>query len=250
MSLLRLCLIFAFALLLALVALLPLKMVLIAAGGQDRFGYVAAYGPVWGGRVYGLRLTGEPIRETGIALDPIGLLGLQARLDWRVEDVSLRGAGMTSFGLGGRVRIENAQLTARLDRFGLAALPGLDPDEPVFLSVDRLVHGPEGCLEARGALRTNALYTLGQAYDFDGPVLEGVLQCSQDGQVELILGGESEDVSVEAEITLAGQGYSWTARARTDKGEIADALALAGFTAEDGLWSAGGDAAYASLNAR
>jgi len=239
-------LIFLAALAVWLIVLLPLKTVAIAAGGADRLGYQDVFGTVWNGRVYGLELAGEPVREIALSMRPAALLTGQAAADWLIEDASLSGNGRIALGAG-RVEVSGASLVVPLSRLAAADWPGMDPGEPVFVRLPRLVFVDGDCRQADGAVRTGALVTLGAAYGFEGPVLEGGLSC-RDGVLALAMRGETDALSVTADADLRANGYDWRVTARTGNADLADALALAGFEAgidTDGdVWHAQGSGRY------
>ena len=231
MGSLRLILIFVLALAVALVATLPLKLIAIAAGGQDRFGYTSVYGPVWSGRAYGVRLGEGRVREVRVALRPVALLTGRLSLDLRAEDADLRGRGRAALGLGGSWSAQAVSVSISLGRLGLDGLPGLDPAEQIFIDIDSVAGQGSECRAAQGQVRSNALFTLGRAYGVDGPPLDGRLSCA-DGRLRLDYSGESSALSLTGEVVFDETGYAWRAEAQTASGEVADAFALAGFARE------------------
>lgn len=228
-----------------LVVLMPLKAVLIAAGGPGDV-YQDAYGTIWDGRVHGLRVNGEPVQEVAVSLRPLALLRGQLAVDWRLADESVRGQGRIGIGRS-QLRLTGTELTLQASRLGARVWPGLDPTARIFVTVDQLVLDGERCVEARGEARTGALAGMAQAYDLLGPVLEGELGC-RDGDVLLTFAGDSPDLSLSGEVVLRRSGYGWAVQASTARAELADALSLAGLEREGGHWRSRGDAAYDARN--
>ena len=235
----RLAAVFVLALLIGLVVTAPLRLVTIAAGGQDAIGYSAVHGTVWDGRIYGPRIAGAPLREVGLGLRPLALATGRLALDWRVDDVQARGSGVAWLAPGGRQGLAATELTLTLARLGVAPLPGLDLSEPVFIEIDRLEMRRWTCLRAEGGVRTNALYVLADNLGVDGPVLEGDLTCRGE-DLALDFAGESADLSLAGELVFRPAGAAWSVEARTGDAEIADALALAGLEREGDHWTGSG----------
>jgi hypothetical protein len=228
-----------------LVALMPLKAVLIAAGGMGG-AYQDAYGTIWNGRVHGLSLNGAPVQEVAVSLRPLALLRGQLAVDWQLADSSARGEGRLALGRR-QLRLTDTEMTLQASRLGARAWPGLDPAARVFVTIDRLVLDGDRCIEAQGQARTAALVTMAQAYDVSGPVLDGVLGC-RDGELRLTLAGESADMSLSGEIVLGRGGYDWDLQASTSRAELADGLVLAGLEREGDLWRSRGHARYDGRN--
>ena len=160
-----------------LVVLLPLKAVAIAAGGAAQLGYDDVFGTVWNGRVYGLRLGGERIRETAVSVSPLALLTGRVAVDWRVADSGLSGDGHAILAPG-RVQLQNVSLTVPLGRLTEAGRTGLDPRAPVFVRVAQLKLVDGRCETASGSARSDALAALVAPYNIEAPALDGVLACN------------------------------------------------------------------------
>lgn len=243
MSPLRLALVFLAALLVALIAMAPLRFVLDAAGGQSRLGFVSAYGSIWQGRVYGVRLGGEPIREVRVSLQPAALLTGALSGRWTLADSRIGGSGDGAIRANGDWMLRDVDAHATLARLGLDRWPGLDPRERVFVQIDRLVVEDGACVQAAGTLRTGALIALARVFDADGPPLVGDLSCDN-GRLALDFSGESEDVSVRGRVVFGAQAYDWSAEVETGLADLADALAVAGFEPADGAWIGEGSGRY------
>ena len=243
MSPLRLGLIFLATLLVALIATAPLRLVLDAAGGQSRLGFVSAYGSIWQGRVYGVRLGGNPIREVRVSLQPGSLMTGALAGRWSIADSSMGGEGEGEIRANGDWRMRAVEANATLSRLGLDGWPGLDPTERVFVRLDALAFREGACIEAAGEVRTGALITLARAFGADGPPLTGSLACD-DGVLRLDYSGRSADVGVSGRILFDVEGYAWTARIETSLADLADALAVAGFEQADGDWVGEGRGRY------
>ena len=68
-----------------LIILMPLKAVMMLAGGAGTFGYQDVYGSVWDGRIYGLRVAGVPVREIEMSAEPLPLFVGRLAARWRVS---------------------------------------------------------------------------------------------------------------------------------------------------------------------
>lgn len=225
-----------------LVALLPLKAVAIAGGGAERLGYSDVFGTVWDGRIYGLQINGEPVREVAVSLRPLALLTGRLAADWRIADESLSGHGRVALGAD-RLEVDDASLAVSLSRMGAADWPGFDPDETVFVRLARLEMAGERCLDATGSVRTGALVTLASAYGFEGPVLEGSFAC-RDDRLLTDFGGETEALDLIGGAVLDRTGYDWWIEADTERSDLAEAFALAGLEREGETWRGEGRRSY------
>jgi len=226
-----------------LIVLLPLKAVTVAAGGAGQLGYEDVFGTVWNGRVYGLTVQGERVREIAVSVAPLPLLAGRISADWRAADDGFTGNGHAVWAPG-HVRLDNASLTLPMGRLANMR-DGLDPRDPVFVRLARLELRDGRCVEAAGSVRSGALVEPAAAYGVDAPPLEGDIACA-DGDVVMTFSGETPDVTVNGRVLLRAGGYDWQVDVRTGSSELADALALAGFQAEGDRWHAEGYSAYGS----
>lgn len=225
-----------------LVVLLPLKAVAIAAGGAERLGYDDVFGTVWNGRVYGLRLGGDRVRETAVSVSPLALLTGRVAVEWRVADSGLSGDGHAILARG-QVQLENVSLTIPLGRLTEPGGTGLDPRAPVFVRIAQLGLTDGRCEGATGSARSDALTALAAPYNIEAPALDGVLACNGD-DLELVFSGGSADMTVEGSARLRVEGYDWQVSVGTVRPDLAEALALAGFEAEGETWQAQGRGVY------
>ncbi|WP_417487426.1 type II secretion system protein N [Maricaulis sp.] len=221
-----------------LIALMPLKLVALAAGGAPVLGYRDVFGTVWDGRVYGLELNGVPVSELDVSLDPLALVTGRIGGEWRVSDRSLRGSGTARLS-GSGLQLEATRLVVTLERLGLDAIPGLDPRERVFVSLDRLDYRDGRCHQASGSARTGALIGLARLYGQDGPDLAGEVGC-EDGRMVLDWVGVTEGLSLEGRVSFRPEGYDWQASVETSWPDFAEALALAGMQRDGSVWIASG----------
>lgn len=225
-----------------LIVLMPLKAVAIAAGGAAQLGYDDVFGTVWNGRVYGLRIGGERVRETAVSVSPLALLTGRVAADWRVADSGLSGDGHAIVAPG-RVQLENVSLTVPLGRLAETGRTGPDPRAPVFVRIAQLGLTDGRCESATGSARSDALAALAAPYNIDAPALDGMLACDGD-DLELVFSGESADMTVEGSARLRPEGYDWQVSVDTVRPELAEALALGGFEAEGERWQAQGRGVY------
>ena len=231
---------FAACLLIWLVALLPLKAVAIAAGGAEQLGYRDVFGSAWNGRVYGLRIEGEPVREIGVRLSPLGLVTghIDARLS--ADDPSLRGEGRIRWN-GRRLRAHEVSGALALSRLPVESNGLLDPDATVFVRLSELDLDLDGmeCRAAAGQVSTAALTGLGRSYGVEAPRLEGELTC-RDGALVLTAAGETGDMRIEGEIVFGATGHDWTVFATSPHAAVREAFGLAGLAREGDVWHGSG----------
>ena len=218
-----------------LIILLPLKAVMMLAGGSGAFGYQDVYGSVWDGRVYGMRIAGVPVREIEMSAEPLPLFVGQLAARWRVSDDSARGSGRVALG-SEAIEIRDMSLLVSIDRLGLEGLPGLDRSQMIEIDVDSMSMRAGQCEQAQGRVRTAALQRFAASHGFEGPSLLGVLSCD-DEAVLLSLDGAAADMELSGEVRFTGQDYAWDIELRTRRPELADVLALAGMTRNGDIWT-------------
>lgn len=218
-----------------LIILLPLKAVMILAGGASAFGYQDVYGRVWDGRVYGMRVAGVPIREIEMAADPLSLLTGRLAARWRVSDDSARGTGHVSLG-GNSVRVRDMDLLVSIDRLGLRSFPGMDRSQMIDMDIASLAIRDGRCETANGRVQTAALVQFAATYGFQGPDILGQLSCN-DGRLVITLDGAGADLELTGSVHMDQTAYAWDLELRTGRPELADALALAGATRTGDIWT-------------
>lgn len=225
---------FAGLVLVWLIILLPLKAVMMMAGGASAFGYQDVYGSVWDGRVYGMRVAGVPIREIEMAADPLPLLAGRLAARWRVSDDSARGRGHVSIG-GSTVQVSDMDLLVSIDRLGLRSFPGLDRSQMIDMDITALSLRDGRCESVQGRVQTTALVQFASTYGFEGPALLGVLSCD-DGRLVITLDGAGADLELTGAVHMDQTTYTWDLELRTRRPELADALALAGMARSGDIW--------------
>ena len=221
--------------LLWLIILLPLKAVMIMAGGAATFGYQDVYGSIWDGRIYDMRIAGVPVREIEMAADPLPLFTGRLAARWRVSDASARGDGRISMG-GDEIRARDISLLISIERLGLRSFPGLDTAQMIDLDIDELTLRDGDCVSVSGRVRTAALQQFAQTFGFEGPSLLGLLSCDA-GRIRVALDGASEDIDVTGTVTINANSFSWDLALQTQRAELADVLALAGMTRNGDIWT-------------
>jgi general secretion pathway protein N len=152
--------IFVAALLLAIVALLPLRIALALTGNTIAAREVE--GTVWSGRLRYASLGGQPIGDLDARMSPFALF--LGRASVRLDGGLLHGAVIGSFGgRGGDIRLLNLPLSRS---FGPVTLTALDVADA------RLRFRGDGCAEAGGRVGLGLKSFLGEQR------LSGVLRCS------------------------------------------------------------------------
>ncbi len=188
------------ALLLFLVLLMPARVALSLTGMDSLLGYQDARGSIWGARLHGARLRGQPVGSMDLSISPFALLSGSFNADVRFSGGGRQG----SFSLlkGATTEIKSLDLALDVSAvFGPAALSGV-------LSVRDAALSYEGarCTSGSGTIRTNILENGFSAIGMAGPLLAGQLGCT-DGTVSFSLGGESDLLQISAigRVTGAGQ---------------------------------------------
>lgn len=222
MTLPRLALVFTAALLVSMLALLPLRSALgladlAAAGISAR----DVSGPVWSGHLHDARFRGNSLGDVDVGLKPLPLLlGRQhvrlASPTWRVT--LLRGGrggiehASGSFTPGGLPTIHGASLLLQFDDASLVFTGGR-------------------CAMATGGVRVDAGFGEMASADLRPIQLQGSLQCTDgDGVLALASMPVPGAPQVAATMTIAADGnYQLQTRAHTDDAATALALQVAGF---------------------
>lgn len=231
------------SLLVWLIVLMPLKAVMMVAGGASAFGYQDVYGSLWQGRIYGMRVAGAmPVREVELAVNPLPLLIGRMSAAWSVSDASLRGRGQMHWA-GDRLELNATRFDASLQRLGLSAFPGLDLDGQVSATLTQLELDGDTCLAAEGTMRTAVLSQFAATYGYDGPDLVGQFSC-RDDRLVLDFSGISDDLSLTGEIDFDRSGYRWSLEVQTPRAELADVLALGGLQRAGNVWRRQGSVGY------
>lgn len=189
-------------------------------------------GSVWSGRISNVSYGPQLVGDVEVKLRPSALLS--GNLVYSVSVVGPVATGESDIYLNsGSAGIRNSDFTVRIDQLvGLNAsvrqAGGTMRMTNVALEVDRDMN----CVEASGALWTDALENLGMEFGENLPQLEGAPVCSG-SMVSVALDGQSQTgVGVEIKTTVGlAQASSLNARIAGAGIELAQALTALGFTA-------------------
>lgn len=217
-----------------LIALMPLQVVGLAAGGA--LAGTQMRGSVWEGRILAPQLAGYRLRRVAVAADPLELVSGHAAFAWRVDDPRVSGQGRAVLGWDGGWRLDGVALRLRpeLDPFG-----GLGEGLLQWqLDLDELVMGAEGCRSVRGEIRQSAATAL------EWPVLAGEVTCN-DGVLQSRMTGGNTQLRADLDISAGPAGLRWTVTVDTADPQVEDALRLSGFEPVGGRWRLAGSRAHA-----
>jgi general secretion pathway protein N len=228
---------FGALLVIALLVLLPLRLVLGWANiGEQGLSAVRVDGSVWAGRLVEARIGDAALGDLDARVSPLALLGgeVRLRLDSRVD-----GAGRTVHGavVAGRHVLGIAGMTADV---GVGNLLAPLPVTTLALDGVTVRFRDEGCDTAEGRVRATLAGAVGGAVD--GPAgglplpgsLSGAIRC--DGAallVPLVSTGGGEAVALR--ITADGR-YHADFTLRPSDPAVAARLGAAGFVAGPGGW--------------
>lgn len=226
-----------------LIILMPLKLVALMAGNVAGLGYGDVYGSVWDGRMHRVRAAGQDIELVEVSVQPLALLTGSLSAEFAFDDPGLRGNGQVTRRADGSLLARDVDLVTMLGRVDIALWPGVDPGERVYVRITELDWHDGVCRAASGDVRTGALIGFASQFGFEGPPLDGRLDCRDDVLV-LSLAGSSDDLRLTGEIALHAGHYAWQVEVETPRGELADALALAGLVREGPVWRGEGNEAY------
>lgn len=210
---------FLLALVLSLVASLPLRLVLAAGARIDPevpgLSADGASGSIWSGRLRSVEWRGRALGDAAIALDPLSLLGGVQRLGLVTPEFS---ADLLH---GRRAGIDDANGSLALDLHG--SLPGL----VARLSVAdvSLVFSDGRCRQAGGNVEVELI-----APGLDQTIgLSGLVRCDGDSGL-IALASLPGAAGVEADLTIEGDGhYQLRSRIQPSADLDGSALQAAGF---------------------
>lgn len=210
---------FLLALVLLLVATLPLRLVLAAGAGIDpeALGLSAdgASGSIWSGRLRSVEWRGRALGDAAVALDPLSLLAGVQRLGLVTPEFS---ADLLH---GRRAGIDDANGSLELDLHG--PLPGLIAR--LSLADFGLVFSDGRCRQAGGNVEVELI-----APGFEQPIsLSGPVRCDGDSG-SIALASLRDGAGVEATLTIEGDGqYQLRSRVQPSADLDGSALQAAGF---------------------
>lgn len=218
------------------IALLPMRMVLVAAR-LDRAGLAAAEvsGTIWNGALRGAQFRGADLGDVRLGLSPLSLLRLAPQMRFAAPG----NGGVQSASASGAMRLLISPGVVKLN----AALPLGIWKSPIPLQgqlrfADVSFRFERGrCIGASGRVSTDALTASASSLGLQGPVLEGPVTC--DGPFALAnLAGEQNGMRVLAKLRIDAR-----ARVKLDSevsgvdGVGEAVLSAAGFTLGPNGWA-------------
>lgn len=207
--------------LLMTVLLVPLRLALLAAGDVGAFGVAGVTGTVWGGRLKGVTVAGQPLGDLRAGLNPLALLTGQVRLGLSQEPQARGGAAR--LWLTGRQRgVEGLTLRTSVD-LTEAGLPLIGLAS--FKDVTGLFRAGR-CSAAGGDIGL----TLSGSGPLVGTRLTGVPTCRGDSWTA-VLTGRAGDAKVTVANRIDGRGrYQIEMAVATSDPAMAQALLAGGFS--------------------
>ncbi|MEM8988533.1 MAG: type II secretion system protein N [Pseudomonadota bacterium] len=231
MSVRRLVIAFAIALVAFLIARAPLS--LAGAFLDDSFAYGQAEGTVWRGTFRNANLGGHPLGDVKVSLSPASLLLLKARVSFAFRGVGAEGRGVLERGAFGGVALRDAKLKGDLERLSISIANAPRQAGLVTADVKAIAFGPSGCRRAEADLWTDVLAQDDPRWDWTGPTLSGAAACA-DGVLVLPLSGVENGqrimLTTEVRPNLA---YVFRASVETEDPNLGGVLTLLGFQRKD-----------------
>ena len=222
---------FGCAMILGLIAFLPLSMAAKASGlAKHHIGWQQARGTVWNGELTGLRGNDKSIGALSIrTAKPWHIFrGEPHEIDWISDFGRARARARISTG--------SIRLAEMYGQISTRNLPGLDTrlmnvDGVVSLSNAKIVFDASGCTKAQGDISTDIVRQIGVTFDRDWPELPGAIGCT-DGRVTATLDGIAGDqTGFRIVADTSGVFEMIVSNAPVD---LRAGLVAAGFTARDG----------------
>lgn len=234
-------LLFVLAVLGALIATAPAPFVAEQLDLKARgFTYRHASGTIWDAEFQGVYYGIQPIGDVELKLKPAALITGKARLAFDIAGPVgiLRGEADLAPDRTVTLRdtIGDIQLQSLLSLHDqLRAAPSRLDIGLRRLKVD--LHG--ACLEADMHLRTDAVQKIGRRWQWDGPVLEGEVDCDGRAFAALLAGPETavDQIRTSARVDVPSGTYSAEADIETENPDLQNALIALGFTFEADRYS-------------
>ena len=210
----------------------PLSLAAKIARLDDRgVWYEAAYGTVWEGVLSGVNVAGQPVGMVEMKVQPPNLLHGLLSYSFNAKGDFGDGRGDVGVTAGRRIVVErlvadvNVQKLAHLDPRLRRAPATLALSVPMLEFSSR-----DGCREAKGALTSDILQTVGRQWNWDGPKVSGDLKCIN-GRLNVTVHNEggADDILATGIFGPLGN-YDVKARIGTRNSSLAQALTRIGFT--------------------
>lgn len=210
-----------------LVVKVPLGVVLgvaVPIGGE--FSYSRAEGTIWQGAIKSIRVRGIALGDATLRLPIFSLLRLRPAVHWRLSSGAVTGHGVLDTNLfGTNIRLQDAIFTADLRR-----LPTMVSLDGMFAaSVPHFVMDGTRCEAADVTLSTDTLGRNPMGLNWQGPVLDGRLDC-EDGAYVVRMSGVDGDTALDINATVRPDlNYHLQVTANVADPDLRQALALLGF---------------------
>jgi len=191
------------------------------------FNHAVYSGSLWSPTVSGIRIFGAP-HSLALKGTPYTLLSGAWSGDMALSGARVTGRGQASFGLSGTVSLGRA--IADISIPGPQGLPAV-----ATVAIDHLTLAGDGlCTAASGRVESRSIADFGRSLDWQGPVLDGTIDC-EDGRLVISADGQNADGdSVSVRFGLNGGRYSAYITVNTSALPVVAALGSAGFSVEDG----------------
>lgn len=212
-----------------LVAKVPLNVVLgmaVPVGGD--LSYSRAEGTIWRGEIKSVRIRGVALGDAAFRFPVFSLLRLQPKVHWRFSGGAVTGHGVLGKSLfGSNIRLEDTIFTADLRR-----LPTMVPLAGVFaVSVPHFVMDGTRCEAADMTLTTDTLRHNPMGLNWQGPVLDGRMDC-EDGAYVIHMAGTDGDTRLDISGTVTPDlNYRLQVTAGVSDPDLRQALSVMGFVA-------------------
>ncbi len=222
---------FVVALVIALLAYLPLRVVTQAIGLQSNgIQFDRAVGTIWRGSLSDVHVGGEAIGQVNLNLNAISLLQLKPAASFEFVGAAGNGKGLIVTGLNRELEIKDAFARIQLNTFKHLDAQLRRSPSTLNLSISNLKIGAAGnCIEAAGGLKTDLLTVVGRSWAWDGPAMDGRIVCVGD-DYELTLQNQTglDEISAKA-VLRSDNTYDVEASVKTQNPRLSNALISYGF---------------------
>jgi len=204
------------------------------SGANGNVSYSNIEGAIWRGRISGLTASGARIGDVDFKISAFSLLSLSPRIEVFSTNGAVRGQGLLSASVGGRIAVKNASFEIDLGSFAQRGVLGMPVQGVAQVKVAAARLSSRGCVEAEGTVWTDVLEAPAKQYSGNGFALSGPIECDGDDLLISLSGNGTDGAAALAFKVTPDLTYELTATAQPAEDDVASALRFFGFEDNDG----------------
>lgn len=233
-------LVFVGVLLAGLILQLPVAFIVEQSGvARQGVSWTRVSGTLWQGQVRDLNIAGQPLGNVRFQLKPLALLDLRMSYAVDISGAAVNGKGELSAGLDGTLQAANVLIDVNVQR--LARLDSRLRQAPSELSLTLRaaeIGADFSCLAADGGLQTNILSAVGERWSWNGPGLQGQVNCASAAFLIDMQGASATDqIRARGKFDLSSGLYDLTAEVQTSDPNVEMGLRALTFTDRSGVYT-------------